>query len=172
MLEKKQLTIIIVLILILAAAALTYFLSSGGKGDSTSEGTDGNGGTSQEQSFIGKLSDAIKVGTAMKCTWSESEGTASFYIKSNKLRGEVISGDDKMEYIFRDNCYYYWSSNEDEGFKMCWDPTDADAPNWEESMQAAKEMYNCKSATISDSMFNPPSGINFVDISQWGQYGQ
>lgn len=176
-LEKKRLTIIIVLILILAAAALIYFglgnkLPFGGKEDSTSGDANGGDDTSQEQSIVSKLSDALKVGTAMKCTWSEGDTSTIFYIKGGKLRGSAGTDNGEMEYILRDNCYYYWSTNEEQGYKMYWDPTDADALNWEESMQAAKEMYNCKSATISDSMFNPPSGINFVDISQWGQYGQ
>ena len=105
----------------------------------------------------------------MKCTLSEGDTSTIFYIKGGELRGSVTTNSGEMEYIIRDNCYYYWGGGIEQGYKMCWDPTDADAPNWEESMQAAKEMYNCQPTTISDSMFNPPSGVNFVDLSQYGQ---
>lgn len=159
---KKSLAIIIVLILIVLGVGVWWFYFGRGGEEGANGGTSGG-----EQGFIGKIADALKIGTAMKCSWSMGENSATFYIKGGKLRGDVIGAGQKVEYIMRDNCYYYWSEKEDEGVKWCWEPTEA--PSWEESMQAAAETYNCQPATVSDSMFNTPSGVDFTDMSEYMQ---
>jgi hypothetical protein len=170
---KKNLAIIIVLILAIIAAVFIYFgvtgrelpFGLGGGGG----GTSGDGSSSQ--GFIGKLSDALNLGTAMQCSWEEEGVDATFYVKNNKLRGSVTSNGQTMEYIFRDNCYWYWgeSDGEVEGIKMCWDPSEVGDWNWEDQLQAASENYDCKPGTVSDSMFNPPSNVEFMDMSDYMQ---
>jgi len=164
---KRNLAIIIVLVLVLVGGSLAYFritrrelpfgLGSGGSGSTSQEG----------QGFFGRLSDALKVGTALKCTYEESGSTATFWVKSGKLRGDVTANGDKLQYIFRDNCMYYWSEDEDQGVKMCWE--ESEVPDWEENLAAASEQYDCQPATISDSKFSLPSGIEFVDMSEYMQ---
>jgi hypothetical protein len=164
---NKNLAIAIVVVLLVVAAVFAYFKITGRElpfglgGDGTSQ--DG----SSSQGFLGKLSDALKVGTAMKCTYEEGGNAATFWIKSGKLYGDVTTDGNKVEYIFRDNCMYYWSETEDQGLKMCWE--ESEAPDWEENLAAATEQYNCQPTTISDSKFSLPSGIEFVDMSDYMQ---
>ena len=164
---KKSLAIVALVIVALVSAAFLYCRATGRELPFGLGGGGGGGGSSQ--GFFGKLSDALKIGTAMKCEVSEGDVNASFYLKGGKLRGEVVSPTDgeKVEYIIRDNCMYYWSEKEDQGLKWCWDPSDV--ADWEENLAAATENYNCKPQTISDSMFSLPSGIEFMDMSSYMQ---
>jgi len=159
---KKSLAIIIVFILLaLGGGGYWFYFRRGEEGTGAPESTPG------EQGFIGKLADALKIGTAMKCVWGVGENSATFYVKGGKFHGEATSDGDKVQYIFRDNCSYYWSEGEGEGVKWCWEPTET--PDWEEGMQAATEEYNCQPATVSDSLFSLPSGIDFMDVSEYMQ---
>ena len=164
---KRNFAIIIVLVLIILGAVGLWFCFGRGGGGGGGEGAGEGGG--EEQGFIGKIADALKIGTAMKCTYSEGDTTAAFYIKGGKLRGSTGTGDDKVDYIIRDDCMYYWGMEENQGVKICWEP--AEVPDWEEYMTsaAAAQQYNCQPQTISDSMFSLPSGINFMDMSEYMQ---
>ena len=157
---KKSLLIVLFVLAVVGVGGYWFYYGRGGE-----EGADG--GAPEEKGFIGKIADALKVGTAMKCTWSEEDTSTIFHIKGGKLRGSVTTNGDEVEYILRENCMYYWGEEEGEGVKWCW--PEAEAPNWEEQLQAsaANAMYNCQPATVSDSMFNPPSGINFMDMSEY-----
>jgi hypothetical protein len=146
---KKNIAIVLVVgLLVLGGAGYWYYTSHGG-------------------GFVGSLADALNLGRAMKCT-AEIEGSEStFYIKGGKLRGGAAYEGQQVEYIFRDNCFYYWSEEESQGMKMCWD--EEEAADWEENLAAASEQWDCKPASISDSMFNVPSDIEFFDLSDYMQ---
>jgi len=163
---KKNIAIIILVVLAVIGGGFAYFRITGRELPFGLEDVvGGDGGSSQ--GFIGKIGDALKVGTAMKCTFSEEGVDATFYLKSGKLRGEMTSttDDEKINYIMRDNCMYYWSESEEQGFKWCWE--EEDAVDWEKNLAEMSEDYNCKSQTISDSMFSLPSGIEFMDMTDY-----
>ncbi len=127
--------------------------------------------TPQEESFVGKIADALKLGKAMKCTWSGDEGTATFHIKGNQYRGEVTSEEGKVNYIMRGNCIYVWQEGEEEGLKWCW--TSEEAEEWTEDFEgeasgaALGYQYSCQATVISDSLFTLPSGVEFMDLSDF-----
>jgi len=170
---KKNIAIVILVVLLVVGGGFAFFRITGrelpfGLGNVLGGGG-GEGGSSQ--GFIGKIGDALKVGTAMKCTFSEEGVNATFYLKNGKLRGEMTSatGDEKINYILRDNCMYYWSESEKQGFKWCWEESEAE--DWEKNLAEASESYDCKPQTVSDSMFSLPSGIEFADMTDYMNQG-
>ena len=168
---KKSLAIIIVLVLIILGAVGYWFYFGRGGEEGAPSGTTEEGAP-EEQGFIGKIADALKRGTAMKCTWTYEGDTATFYIKGNKYRGDMTSAEgEKTGYIYRDNCMYLWEEGEKQGMKWCWEPSEGEeyTPElWGEEAAAAAfgYEYNCQPATVSDALFSLPSGIDFMDMSE------
>lgn len=134
----------------------------------------GRGEKPEEESFVGKIADALKLGKVMKCTWSKGEDSTVFYIKSDKYyRGEVTSKGKVGYYLHSSDYTYVWQEGEERGVKWYWTPSvgEEEMPELgEEAVGATLDYeYDCRPATVSDSMFEPPPGINFVDMSQFMQ---
>lgn len=174
---KKALPIIIVVgVLVVVGIGGWYFFLRGGQ----VPGMPGEGGQGilapqeEQKGFTGKLKDALTLGQSMKCTWRQDEenfGTA--YIKNEKVYSEVTTDGKKAYSIMADNCTYVWEEGSTDGFKMCYEPTEevevGEVPETEEmeipqeyEMQTPNVDYSCQPAIVSDSMFNPPAGVNFI----------
>jgi uncharacterized protein YxeA len=171
---KKSLLIIILLVLIAIGGGGYWFFVIRKGGESTTPSTSGE--SSEEGNFAGSIADALEIGTAMKCTWSYQEDTATFYLKSNKYRGDMTpKGEGKMSYIYRDNCTYFWQEGEKQGVKWCVTPAEGEeytAPDMGSagfSSAALGYEYSCLPTVVSDSVFTLPSGIKFTDFSQYTQ---
>lgn len=171
---NKALPIVIVVgVVVVLGVGGWYFFLRGGQAPSVP----GVPGVSQEegQGFTGKLKDALSLGQSMKCTWRQDEnnfGTA--YIKDENVYTEVTVEGEKAYSIMADNCTYAWEEGTAEGFKMCYEP--AEVEEMEEMPEVSEEEipeeysfqtpdidYSCEPAIVSDSMFNPPSGVNFIN---------
>lgn len=179
---KKNLPIIIVLVvvaLVILAVGGWYFLSKGGQAPGMpSEGGQGILVPQEEgQGFTGKLKDALTLGQSMKCTWSQdADNFGTAYIKDEKVRTDVTTDGKAAHSIMVDNCTWVWEEGKTEGMKMCYEPTEMEAMEEEVtemggmeeipeeySYQAPDIDYTCQPAVVSDSMFNPPSGVNFIN---------
>jgi len=177
---KKNLPIIIVIgVAVLGALGVGgwYFFLRGGQAPLVPGMP--SGGVSQEegQGFTGKLKDALNLGQSMKCTWSQdADNFGTAYIKDEKVRTDVTTDGKAAHSIVVDNCTWVWEEGKTEGFEMCYEPTEmeemeevpemevgeADIPE-EYSQQTPDIDYTCQPDVFSDSMFNPPSGVNFIN---------
>lgn len=178
---KKNLPIIIVIgVAVLGALAVGgwyFFLRGGQIPGMPSEGGQGIL-TPQEgqESFTGKLKDALTLGQSMKCTWNQdADNFGTAYIKDEKVRTDVTTDGKSAHSIMADNCTWVWEEGTTEGFKMCYEPTEMEEMEEvpevvvgeeeipeEYSYQAPDIDYTCQPAVVSDSMFNPPTGVNFI----------
>jgi hypothetical protein len=179
---KKNLPIIILVgVIILAGLAVGgwyLFLrggqvpgvpSEGGQGILTPQG--------EGQGFTGKLKDALTLGQSMKCTWSQdADNFGTAYIKNEQVYSEVTANGKKAFMITADNCTYTWEEGATEGYQMCFEPTETEemvvTPGvgvGEEEVPAEYQgetpevNYDCRPAVVSDSMFNPPAGVKFIN---------
>lgn len=173
---KKGLVIAIIIILIAAVGAAYWYLyvrtpDEEGTPSATTE-------ESESGSFVGSIADALKVGTAMKCTWSYQGEDATFYIKGQKYYGEITTAEvGTIKYIYRDNCTYYWQEGQSQGTKLCVTPTEGEEEEYDaselESVDASAEAlgyeYSCQTEVITDARFTLPSGVEFLDLSQYLQ---
>jgi uncharacterized protein YxeA len=173
---KKSLIIAIIIILIaIGGGAYWYFYVRTPSEESTSPTATEE---SESGSFVGSIADALKAGTAMKCTWSYQGEDATFYIKGQKYYGEITTAEaGTLKYIYRDNCTYYWQKGESQGTKLCFTPTEGEEEEYDaselESVDASAAAlgyeYSCQTEVITDSRFTLPSGVEFLDLSQYLQ---
>ena len=141
-----------------------------------------------EELFSGSFFDLMKLGKNTKCTFSdESEGGKSegtIYIAGKKSRNDIYAsaegGEDFESHTIIDGEYMYtWSNMQEQGTKMKLTEFDMEKEDFE--MPSAAEMketygeyqdikketnFKCRVWIPDNSKFNPPSNIEFVDMSQ------
>ncbi|MFC1624947.1 hypothetical protein ACFL15_01070 [Patescibacteria group bacterium] len=143
---------------------------------------------SEEELFSGSFFDLMKLGKNTKCTFSdvsedgESEGT--IYIAGKKSRNDLYAsaegGEDFESHTIIDGEWMYtWSNVQEQGTKMKLSEFDMEKEDFE--MPTAAEMkeaygeyqdvkketnFKCRAWIPDNSKFNPPSDVEFVDMSQ------
>ncbi|OGF99662.1 hypothetical protein A2Y99_01335 [Candidatus Gottesmanbacteria bacterium RBG_13_37_7] len=163
--KKNQL--IIGGLIIAAFAVFLLFLINRKKTVTTSGTVPGNTTTEKStqtdtEGFTGKLKQAILRNIPMKCIWKKDENfSAVGYLKSQKYYGEIINQGKKGYVILKDKCMWTWNENNKQGVKMCFEKD-----IWEDQKNVPQDDYYCVPGTVSDSMFNPPGDINFLDIDK------
>jgi len=129
-----------------------------------------------EEEFIGKMRDIVALGTPMKCTYTQGDITSESYIRGKNMYGEV-SQDGKTSYVIaKDNCMWNWTTGEAQGTKMCfeedfWEMSEEYAQEGQASVPTDTE-YRCAPAIFSDTKFNLPANINFMDLDELMQGAQ
>lgn len=129
----------------------------------------------EEKGFTGKLKDALLLGQSMKCSWQkEGKELATAFIKDKKVYSEAIHEDKKMHSIVRDNCLYAWEEGENQGFKMCFEPTTEteDSLMETEGTLPADIDYHCTPTVLTDAMFEPPANVNFISSEEMMRGGE
>lgn len=157
--SKNSPLVVVIAIVILALAAYFFlFRNKGGEITTPSEPS--------EMTKYTTLKAAVGAGIPMKCTYSVGGNEYEGFVKGKMWRGKIKSAEGKIsEVIMKDNCMWTWSSEQTEGFKACFDETEADANMWDQDTVANIE-YNCGPTAITESKFDPPEGIEFMDYSQ------
>lgn len=164
--KGKLLTI--VFLAVVAAGAVWFFVN---KGDGTS--TVDLGDLTQEHSegepFSGSLKAAVALGIPMKCSYEVNGVKYSGIIKGKQYKGSVKTqdgGDGTV--LIKGNCMYTWSNVDKQGIKMCFE--EGDQSMWEDSGGSVSEGvvpigYTCYPTLVSDSEFDLPTGIDFMDFN-------
>lgn len=142
-----------------------------------------NEGSSDSQSISGTLRDLLARNLPMECSFTRTDeaGTTSgtVYLSGKKMRGDFemtqSDGAQVSSSVIRDGEYgYTWTSQQPQGMKMKLDESDVVTED-EESSEKKQEPfaldkedvdYTCKPWRADNSMFVPPSNIEFVDISK------
>lgn len=153
---------------------LGYVFLSRGSQDSVQ-----NGGTktttmeegSSSDTFVGSLKEAIGMGVAMKCTYEVEGNEYEGYIKGKNYRGKMVNAEGQTgEVIVKENCMWSWSENQAQGVKTCIADEDMEEEGgdiWDQPDTVDTSVnYKCLPTTVSDSMFTPPSDIQFLDIDE------
>ena len=121
-------------------------------------------------------------GTSMKCEYTEEGRNIITYVKGEQFRTDMTGGTEgSMSTIYKDDTTWSWNTETKEGMKMTFQkPSITPGMEMEESseeesdMSDAQEMKeevdkykdSCKNQMISDSLFTPPSDVEFQDYSQ------
>lgn len=116
------------------------------------------------EAFIGKIKQIIARGVPMKCTVSQDNFSGISYIKGKKVYSEITQDGKEVFMIMVDKCMWNWSKDENQGIKICFDEDVWESD--EEGTVPTEAEYNCRPTIISDSKFNPPANINFMDMDQ------
>ena len=175
---KKYLPIVLVGVVMLALAVGGWYLIGGrSSGESIPAGvgqTTEPKGDGEQMSLSGKLKDLLNLGKAVKCTWQDAENnTGTVFVKGSKIYAEGVSNGVKNYYIQRDNCTWIWQEGENQGYKMCFEPKEAEEEetDFTEAFSMNSEMmnYSCVPQVINDTQFEAPTGVEFTDFSQMMQ---
>lgn len=158
---------IIIAVTILVAGVAVYLLLpilkpiTGGKGVEINRGTVVN---KVAEVFTGSLKSAIEKGVPIKCTTPKNEATGTEVIagffKGHKYYGEVVTGEKHGYIIMVDNCIWSWEKDTKIGVKIC-----SNTDNMWDFPEESTGIYSCSLAVFSDSIFTPPSDIQFMDIA-------
>lgn len=165
------------------------FLSACGVKDNNSATTTPSEAQEESATSSFSLRDLIAKNIPQKCTWvsnvdgSEFKGT--IIVSGKKFKQETNVKQDGFDYIghsVSDGTYLYtWQENSnkdspDIAIKMKLDSMDeelgadssSERPSDSETVDLDQEyQYNCTPTVVSDSDFQPPKDIEFVDYSQF-----
>lgn len=126
-----------------------------------------------QEAITGSLKLAVEKGIPMKCTYKQGENQFEGYLKGKMWRGKMESNGDTSEVIIKDNCMWSWNSADKtkQGAKICFEQKDEKTGQtkdvWEESgVESNDVQYTCLPANVSDTTFEPPADITFIDLNQ------
>lgn len=164
--NKSLIIAVIVILVVILGAGGFYFLSQSK-----------TAGTSMMENGQSALDDIFASNVSMECNYDDPEyGQVTAYIKGGKVRMNYVDTQGGTgSSIIKDDTMYFW--NEEGGFKMEMaredmeamqeeaqeSTTQNDASEIAKSIEEYKE--HCKNASVSDSNFDLPVGVEFQDYS-------
>ena len=91
--------------------------------------------------------------------------------KGKSIRSETDNKGQKYYVILKDQKLWSWSDKDKNGLLIDISDTQSKAQTGQKSEEdiideVEQHKENCKPTVVSDSMFNPPSDINFQDLGQ------
>ncbi len=171
----KKIIPIIIAVVVVGAGVVSWFYFGGKTAKESGKQEAGQQEEVKEgESFSGKLKDMVMRNVPLKCTYSDGEGNSGVgYVKNKKYYGEITTKDGTAYVVMADNCMWSWADKEDQGVKMCFDVEEGEDlwGDWENMDEEARlntpqGSYSCRPATVSDSLFNPPQNIKFMDMNE------
>jgi hypothetical protein len=124
------------------------------------------------------IKDALIRGQSLKCQFTDESGKkTTVYFKKDFVRGMYNDEKEVMNnFLYRDKKMYTWGDKTKEGMIIATDtisvvPTIKQTnKNEQTSTQDYIEQYekywqNCKAETVSDTLFTPPSDVQFQNMS-------
>lgn len=161
---KKLLPIIIVVVVLVGGViGAWWFLGKGSLSVPSMPGGIKKETGQEGESFTGQLKEAIARGVPMKCTYTQGDFTGTGFIKGKNYYGEISQEGKKGYVIMKDDCMWSWSEGENQGIKMCFEE---DIWEQEEGTVPTEAEYYCSPTLVSDSQFNPPASVDFLDMDE------
>lgn len=134
------------------------------------------------EGMVGSIQDALSKSLSLKCEYPDEEGNkTTTYIKAGAIRADAyasVNGQRRNTHmIMKDEKLYTWDDEKKEGMMMSLKSvqntqvqpqTGTQNTQSKEDVVGDLEKYKdyCKSATVSDSLFTPPSDIKFTDLEK------
>jgi len=125
------------------------------------------------------IQDLLSSSVSLRCAYTDSTGDQVVtYIKNGAIRSHSLDpvGKEEGDAIVKNGMVYVWEKERGESFKMTFDPNhdykQNDDPNSYSSLSGTdfiKQLENfqssCIPTTVSDTLFELPPGVSFVDYS-------
>jgi len=125
----------------------------------------------QKSGFFESIKDAMAKSLSLQCDYSVNEIKSTVYIKGKSLRSETDTQGKKIYVIIKEDKLWSWNDKEKNGLIIDLSERQIEAQsgqkNEEEIIKEVEEhKQNCRQTIISDSLFNPPTNIEFQDLSE------
>ena len=181
---NKALPIIIVVILLLLGGG-AYLVLQNGQGQQSTPGTSTQQGQTQQGNIFTSIKDALSKSLSLECTYKDAKGTETkTYIKSGAVRVDAkvttAGSEANSQTILKEKKMYAGDPATKKGVvfeipeESLKTTPSAEQPSGEnkgEDFLAEIEKYKdaCKTSAVSDSLFVPPSDVEFQDFSKMFQ---
>ncbi len=178
---KTGVILLIVVLLLLVGGAAFLLLSKNTTSPATTTPSSAKNASPTGANTFSSIQEALTKSMSLQCDYTDTTGTkTTSYIKGGAIRSDIVmaSGSKgESSIIVKDNTMYMWTGKE--GTKMTFDTDSIMAkvtPGAQKETSTQKpgdvidslEKYkqSCKPATVSDSLFTPPSDVAFADLSE------
>ena len=169
-------TVGIVVAIVIIAAGVYFFTRSGSEENNTKGESGSVSSADQDNQQNSSLKSLMALGKSQKCEFksTDEQGTAEgvFYISNGKSRGDISAtyqGQASKTYmIYDNNTSYIWMDGSNTGFKMAIDAKDSQSTATDQSQGVDPNKdykFDCDSWNADNSMFTPPSNVEFKDFS-------
>ncbi len=164
--KKIVIAVLVIVLLVAGSKLLTKFKNRVGE---ISEKNDDrlDERVTEEESFVGKLKDAINLGKSLKCEYKVDDKNYGIgYLKGKNYYGEFVTGGKTAKMILKDKCFWSWAEGQKQGFKTCVKQEESENiwNDIDKEQKSESTDYRCNLAVINDTMFELPAGIEFVDL--------
>jgi hypothetical protein len=116
------------------------------------------------------IKDAMSKSLSLKCDYPTGDGgKITYYVKGNKVRFEgAWKTKDETVTVITEDKMFNWNLKTKEGLILPLKQQEGENKNVAEELINDLETNKkfCKTAVVSDSVFNPPADIKFNDLSK------
>ncbi len=171
--NKTPVIIAVVLLLLLAV----FFVTKKSNAPESAQ----TGASQMGTNAFTTIKDALSKSVSLQCSFTDENNLRSkTFIKNGAVRSDYSGAtpEESGSMIMKDNTLYIWNAK-NEGFKMTVDTqaqgqvqqqTQGQGASWQETMEALEKYKDsCKPSVVPDSLFTPPSNVQFQDYSQMMQ---
>lgn len=171
-------TIILAIVALAVVGGGAYYVVNKNNEDQQSSNSQASG---QEDSGANTINGLLAQNKNVTCTFNTTDGSGNqtsgtVYVAGERMRGDfayAASGEaEQKSNVLRDSEYnYFWQEGADTGFKSKITDTEAiDSKEGENTQgqtvdQDAEYNFECSDWSVDESMFNPPSEVEFTDYS-------
>lgn len=174
---NKKLVPVVVILLLLAAGG--YYLKTRQSGTAPANQTAG-----QAMNEAAEFAKAIESGKPTLCTMTKDDDVMEYHLKGKKMAASItvsMKGKSTRSHMINDEQYLYmWADDSKQGSKMSLavpSPSTVATPGSNNSVpkfdsegdydQLKNDGYtiNCQAGKFNDSVFTPPSTVEFIDPS-------
>lgn len=172
---KNLVPVIVVVLILLGVGGFLFMNSKKGNipnGINTNTTTQSNT-TSSGGNILDNIRDAFSKSASFSCQYPDPTGKTKIttYVKNGAIRVKNLSSSAEQtgNAIMKDNKMWIWSEGKKEGMILTLKNTaDKSGTQKDQREEAILEMEKykqyCKVEIVSDSLFTPPSEVNFKDL--------
>ncbi|MCA9342925.1 hypothetical protein KC950_02860 [Candidatus Saccharibacteria bacterium] len=170
-------------LVVIVVAVGGFFVINNLSDNESSDNSEVVSSESSETTELASINSLLARGENAKCTYNytddagnNSQGTA--YFTNNRMYGDFsvnqTDGTSLQSKVLRlDNTQYVWDSTTNEGYKIDLSVIETQEGEYTESTEQNEAVdqdqefeFKCVSWDVDESLFQVPSGINFIDNSQ------
>ncbi len=158
--------IILIVVGVVVVAAGAFFMMNKGNMGSMMSGSNA----------VTSIKDALTKSVSLECEYTDAQNVkAKYFIKNGAIRADMESSDPEQtgSMIMKDKAIYSWKGKEGFVMHLPESKDEGESIDSKESSEADDvikdlEAYKdkCKPSVVSDSLFNPPSDVDFQDMSK------
>ncbi len=174
--NMKNLIPVVAILLLLGVGGYYFMTTKNAKPPVIEQKAGGEAKVAQQQggNILTSIKDALSKSISLKCDYPDpvTKANITSYIKNGAVRvtNMTMGKEGTGDAIMKDNKMWIWSTGNKQGMMLTLNTKSATGgvPTGNQSEQVLAEMEKyknyCKTEVVSDSLFTPPTDVNFSDL--------